>query len=186
MFERRFRRLEEGVCFTGIQTTACIRDLNRDVSVSSLPVGTDGHLHVWTGMNDRIFEGHVYRHRQGRMSDDVVLFGNRYRNGCVRILGPEAVDALGDERLHQKLDDGRVMISLRNQDQVVFVDPGRGLQESWTLEAEIDTAPSTNGTIRITSPRERGTGGARRRFGEQSNRRVPAVERRVGRTWKDA
>ena len=31
------------------------------------------------------------------------------------------------------LDDGRVMVSLRNQDQVVFVDPQTGLQEEWTL-----------------------------------------------------
>jgi len=31
------------------------------------------------------------------------------------------------------LPDGRVMVSLRNQDQVVFVEPGLGLDESWTL-----------------------------------------------------
>lgn len=31
------------------------------------------------------------------------------------------------------LDDGRVMVNLRNQDQVVFVEPGRGLLENWTL-----------------------------------------------------
>lgn len=36
------------------------------------------------------------------------------------------------------LDDGRVMISLRNQDQVVFVDPETGLDESWTLGSEDD------------------------------------------------
>ncbi|WP_121821986.1 arylsulfotransferase family protein [Halostella salina] len=34
------------------------------------------------------------------------------------------------------LDDGRVMVSLRNQDQVVFIDPETGLDESWTLGAE--------------------------------------------------
>jgi hypothetical protein len=31
------------------------------------------------------------------------------------------------------LADGRVMVNLRNQDQVVFVRPGEGLQENWTL-----------------------------------------------------
>jgi hypothetical protein len=34
------------------------------------------------------------------------------------------------------LDDGRVMVSLRNQDQVVFIDPETGLNESWTLGEE--------------------------------------------------
>ncbi len=36
------------------------------------------------------------------------------------------------------LPDGRVMVDLRNQDQVVFIDPGRGLQENWTLGADGD------------------------------------------------
>lgn len=31
------------------------------------------------------------------------------------------------------LEDGRVMVNLRNQDQVVFVRPGQGLLEEWTL-----------------------------------------------------
>lgn len=36
------------------------------------------------------------------------------------------------------LEDGRVIISLRNQDQVVFVDPETGVEEAWTLGAEDD------------------------------------------------
>jgi len=36
------------------------------------------------------------------------------------------------------LDDGRVMVSLRNQDQVVFIDPETGMNESWTLGEEDD------------------------------------------------
>ncbi len=31
------------------------------------------------------------------------------------------------------LDDGRVMVSLRNHDQVVFIEPGEGVQHDWTL-----------------------------------------------------
>lgn len=31
------------------------------------------------------------------------------------------------------LQDGRVMVNLRNQDQVVFIDPGNGIQSNWTL-----------------------------------------------------
>ncbi len=34
------------------------------------------------------------------------------------------------------LDDGRIMVSMRNQDQVVFVEPETGLQENWTLGAD--------------------------------------------------
>lgn len=36
----------------------------------------------------------------------------------------------------ERLPDGRVMASLRNHDQVVFVDPETGLQENWTLGAD--------------------------------------------------
>ncbi|QIO25454.1 arylsulfotransferase family protein [Haloarcula sp. JP-L23] len=38
----------------------------------------------------------------------------------------------------EALPDGRVMISLRNQDQIVFIDPDDGLQRSWTLGADDD------------------------------------------------
>lgn len=34
------------------------------------------------------------------------------------------------------LEDGRVMVSLRNQDMVVFIDRQQGLQENWTLGAD--------------------------------------------------
>jgi len=34
------------------------------------------------------------------------------------------------------LDDGRVMVSLRNHDRVAFVDPGEGVDHNWTLGAE--------------------------------------------------
>jgi len=36
----------------------------------------------------------------------------------------------------EKLDDGRVMLSPRNHDQVLFVDPETGLQENWTIGAD--------------------------------------------------
>ena len=38
------------------------------------------------------------------------------------------------------LPDGRIMASLRNHDQVVFVEPGRGLIEDWTLGTDDDHA----------------------------------------------
>lgn len=34
------------------------------------------------------------------------------------------------------LEDGRIMVSLRNLDSVVFLDPGRGFLEDWTLGAD--------------------------------------------------
>ena len=36
----------------------------------------------------------------------------------------------------EKLHDGRIMLSLRNQDSVVFVDPQTGVQQNWTLGAD--------------------------------------------------
>ncbi|UPV74482.1 arylsulfotransferase family protein [Halorussus limi] len=36
----------------------------------------------------------------------------------------------------ERLDDGRIMTSLRNQDSVVFVDKQTGVQENWTLGAD--------------------------------------------------
>lgn len=38
----------------------------------------------------------------------------------------------------ERLDDGRTMVGLRNQDQVVFLHPEQGLQEEWTLGSEND------------------------------------------------
>lgn len=39
------------------------------------------------------------------------------------------------------LEDGRIMVSLRNQDQVVFIDPSTGVVDDWTLGSygELDT-----------------------------------------------
>jgi hypothetical protein len=36
------------------------------------------------------------------------------------------------------LPDGRVMASVRNMDQVVFIEPGEGVQQNWTLGSEGD------------------------------------------------
>ena len=33
----------------------------------------------------------------------------------------------------EMLDDGRVMVSVRNHDEVLFIRPGQGVQENWTL-----------------------------------------------------
>lgn len=36
------------------------------------------------------------------------------------------------------LDDGRIMVSLRNLDQILFIEPGEGIQKEWTLGEEND------------------------------------------------
>jgi len=36
----------------------------------------------------------------------------------------------------ERLPDGRVMVSLRNNDRVAFIDPGEGVDRNWTLGAE--------------------------------------------------
>ena len=36
----------------------------------------------------------------------------------------------------EQLDDGRIMVSPRNHDQVLFIDPETGLQENWTIGAD--------------------------------------------------
>ncbi len=38
----------------------------------------------------------------------------------------------------ERLPDGRYLVSLRNQDSVVFLDPGAGIQASWTLGSDDD------------------------------------------------
>ena len=38
----------------------------------------------------------------------------------------------------QMLEDGRIAVSVRNQDQVVFLDPERGVDRNWTLGADDD------------------------------------------------
>ncbi len=48
---------------------------------------------------------------------------------------PEDWTHLNDVEL---LDDGRIMVSLRNHDQVVFLDRNAGLREGWTLGSDDD------------------------------------------------
>jgi hypothetical protein len=55
---------------------------------------------------------------------------------------PESGGPYPDDWTHlndvELLDDGRVMVSLRNHDQVVFLDPETGLQPEWTLGSDDD------------------------------------------------
>ncbi|WP_129112724.1 arylsulfotransferase family protein [Halegenticoccus tardaugens] len=83
------------------------------------------------------------------------------------------------------LDDGRVMVSLRNQDQVVFLDRETGMQEGWTLgsEDDYDTMYEQHNPDYI--PEERG--GPAVVVADSENARVQEFQRVDGewvRTWE--
>lgn len=58
--------------------------------------------------------------------------GGQFPRDWAHINDVEYIENEGDEM------DGNIMVSMRNQDQVVFIDPEEGLQEDWTLGAEDD------------------------------------------------
>ena len=87
------------------------------------------------------------------------------------------------------LRDGRVMVSVRNMDEVVFLEPGQGVQESWTLGEEgnhtvlhgqhnPDYIPASNGGPAVI-------------VADSHNNRVVEYQRRDGEwvqtwAWQDA
>ncbi|MFB6173231.1 MAG: aryl-sulfate sulfotransferase [Halobacteriales archaeon] len=79
------------------------------------------------------------------------------------------------------LADGRIMVSLRNFDRVVFLDPGRGLVANWTLGAENDhgTLFEQHNPDYIPATR----GGPAVLVADSENNRVLEY-RREGGTWK--
>ena len=82
------------------------------------------------------------------------------------------------------LDDGRVMVSLRNQDQVVFIDPETGMNESWTLGEEDDHGVQYEQHNPDYIPEERG--GPAVVVADSENERVQEFGRDDGewtRTW---
>jgi hypothetical protein len=83
------------------------------------------------------------------------------------------------------LDDGRVMVSLRNQDQVVFLNQSTGLQQSWTLGSDDDRATLYEQHNPDYIPRERG--GPSVVVADSENGRLVEYQRRDGsweRTWQ--
>ena len=89
----------------------------------------------------------------------------------------------------EMLPDGRVMVSVRNMDEVVFIEPGEGVQESWTLGEEgnhtilhgqhnPDYIPASNGGPAVV-------------VADSHNNRVVEYQRRDGEwiqtwAWQDA
>jgi hypothetical protein len=108
--------------YTPMPGSAQVHDVDR-VNDSVLLVGKisfpDGVYMVNTTTGEKIWEWNV--------SEDYA---------------PESGGVYPDDWTHlndvEYLHDGRVMANLRNQDQVVFLDPGEGLQEDWTLGEDGD------------------------------------------------
>ncbi len=61
--------------------------------------------------------------------------GGPFPGDWAHINDVEYIESEGDEM------DGNIMVSMRNQNQVVFIDPEEGLQEDWTLGTQDDTDP---------------------------------------------
>jgi hypothetical protein len=84
----------------------------------------------------------------------------------------------------EKLDDGRITVSLRNQDQVVFIDPETGMQENWTLGSEDEYSTLYEQHNPDYIPAERG--GPALLVADSENNRLVEYERQDGewvRTW---
>jgi hypothetical protein len=86
------------------------------------------------------------------------------------------------------LDDGRVMVSMRNQDQVVFLNRSTGLVEDWTLGADGDHELLYEQHNPDYIPPERG--GPAVLVADSENRRIVEYKRRDGGwerswTWQD-
>ncbi|MDS0260594.1 aryl-sulfate sulfotransferase [Haloarcula sp. S1CR25-12] len=84
----------------------------------------------------------------------------------------------------ETLPDGRIMVSLRNQDQVVFIDPDSGVQSNWTLGRDDDHAVLHEQHNPDYIPAERG--GPAVVVADSENSRVVEYQRENGgwnRTW---
>ncbi|MFB6192160.1 MAG: arylsulfotransferase family protein [Haloarculaceae archaeon] len=84
----------------------------------------------------------------------------------------------------ERLPDGRVMVGLRNQDRVAFLDPGRGLIDGWTLGGEDDYGVLYEQHNPDYIPEERG--GPAIVVADSENNRVVEYRREGGewrRTW---
>jgi hypothetical protein len=95
----------------------------------------------------------------------------------------------GDDWTHlndvELLDDGRVLVSIRNMNEVLFVDPGEGVQTDWTLGEQDDPGIIDEQHNPDYIPAERG--GPALVVADSQNNRLVEYQRRDGaweRTWR--
>ncbi|WP_227356491.1 aryl-sulfate sulfotransferase [Haladaptatus salinisoli] len=82
------------------------------------------------------------------------------------------------------LPDGRIMVSVRNMDEVVFIEPGRGVRENWTLGEEGNHSILHGQHNPDYIPKQRG--GPAVLVADSHNNRVVEYQRRRGewvQTW---
>ena len=89
----------------------------------------------------------------------------------------------------EALEDGRIMVSIRNHDRVVFLNRSTGLQENWTLGAEDEYGTLYEQHNPDYIPRE--NGGPAVLVADSENNRVVEYQRQNGTwnrtwTWRDA
>ncbi|WP_255149995.1 arylsulfotransferase family protein [Halorarius halobius] len=79
------------------------------------------------------------------------------------------------------LDDGRVLLSARNQDTVLFIDPGEGVQPSWSLGGDGRYGVLYEQHNPDYIPRERG--GPALLVADSENNRIVEYQRTDGGAW---
>ncbi|WP_226021617.1 aryl-sulfate sulfotransferase [Halomicrobium salinisoli] len=183
----------------------CLRNVVRRVNLST---GAGDVVHEWS----RPRNGSTQIHDVDRVNESVLLVADINYPDRVYMLdtrtdeiiwewrvsaayGPDSGGAYPSDWTHlNEVEwveiDGRevVMVSLRNQDQVVFVEPGRGLLEDWTLgeDGDHDTLYEQHNPDYI--PPERG--GPAVLVADSENNRIVEYQREGDRwveswTWTD-
>ena len=122
-------------------------------------------------------------------SDDQIEWQWRAEQSFSRDQGKQYPERWAHINDVEVLPDGRIMVSVRNMDQVVFIEPGEGIQENWTLGAENRYSVLYEAHNPDYIPKE--NGGPAVVVADSENNRIVEYERRNGQwvrtwTWTDA
>jgi hypothetical protein len=130
----------------------CLRNV---IERMNLTTGEVTRLHSWVDTRN----GSTQTHDVDRINDSVFLVADISYPDRVYMVNTTTGEEIWEWRVSEAYDpesggdypsdwthlndveylpDGRVMANLRNQDQVVFIDPGEGIQPEWTLGTDDD------------------------------------------------
>ena len=181
---------------------SCLRNV---IQRTNLTTGDVDRLHSWVHRRN----GSTQIHDVDRVNDSVFLVADISYPDRVFMVNTTTDETVWEWRVSQAfspesggsypsdwthlndveyLPDGRVMVSLRNQDQVVFIEPGEGIQEHWTLGADDRHATLFEAHNPDYIPKERG--GPAVVVADSENNRLVEYQRRNGSwvrswTWQD-
>ncbi len=131
------------------------RCLRNAIERVNLTTGETTRVHAWTDGRS----GSTQTHDVDRINESVYLVGDISYPDRVYMVNVTSGEEIWEWRVAEAFDrdsggsypgdwthlndveylpDGRVMVNLRNQDQVVFLEPGSGIQRNWTLGADGD------------------------------------------------